>query len=262
MKKNTLLQALDRFNHLKIFNTALWPHKEIIVKLIACILIILYFIYRFPLNRFQVFLLLNELSIDGSVHPDFNYIHLNVFLRLGIICLENLILITYIIAFVFRIHAKNNANTFLETLYPFVVAYLPLLISIIPYNESFGFRNIYSSILPSFIFMIMVFGYLINLTSLITLRRSFAVMIETRELVQKGIYGFIRHPAYGAHFIIFFGVLMLHFSFGSLVVYIVFIMGQYFRAKIEESKLVEAFPDYRTYKEHTGMFIPKLKLKL
>jgi protein-S-isoprenylcysteine O-methyltransferase Ste14 len=40
-------------------------------------------------------------------------------------------------------------------------------------------------------------------------------------------------------------------------------MGQVYRARIEEQKMLSIFPDYQQYKSQTGMFLPKIyKLKI
>jgi protein-S-isoprenylcysteine O-methyltransferase Ste14 len=83
-------------------------------------------------------------------------------------------------------------------------------------------------------------------------------MPEARELITKGIFKYIRHPLYLGYFIFFLGITFSRFHWYTVVMYIVFIIGQYYRAKIEEKKLSKAFDDYAVYKKKTGMFFPKL----
>ncbi len=257
MKKYSLLNILNRINHFKIFNTSLWPNKEILIKFLACIVIILFLILRIPHNQYQICMIQNNILYYNKLNTSFHSVLLNLYLKLGIIILENIILITYLIAYVTRTYAKNNAHTFMETAYPFLIAYLPIIISILPYNESIGYSEINSAKIQNLVLIIMLIGYVLNVTSLVTLRKSFAIMTEARYLIKKGVYRFIRHPAYLSHFIIFLGILILHFSLLSLVVYVIFITGQFIRAKMEEKKLIETYPDYITYKNYTGMFMPK-----
>jgi protein-S-isoprenylcysteine O-methyltransferase Ste14 len=56
----------------------------------------------------------------------------------------------------------------------------------------------------------------------------------------------------------FFGSMLLRLSLPTVLLYLLFLAGQVFRARIEERKLESAFPDYATYKDRTGMFIPKI----
>jgi protein-S-isoprenylcysteine O-methyltransferase Ste14 len=65
---------------------------------------------------------------------------------------------------------------------------------------------------------------------------------------------------YLAHFIIFLCVALLRFAPLTLALYAVFIVGQVARARIEERKLTEAFPEYEEYRRRTGMFLPRRRI--
>jgi len=255
-EKNSILHFLNRFNHLSIFDTALWPQKEFLIKLSASIIIISLLIHRIPVLIFKISLLQNNFQYSDYGYTFFFHFIFNNYLHFSIIFLENIILITYLFAYVTRISARNNAHTFMETIFPFFIAYIPIIISLLPYNSFLGCNILNSPKLQNIIFFIILIGYILNIISLITIRKSFAVMIESRYFIKNGIYRFIRHPAYLSHLIIFFGFLILHFSPLSLALYIIFVTGQILRAKMEENKLIETFPDYITYKNKTGMFIP------
>ena len=108
---------------------------------------------------------------------------------------------------------------------------------------------------------LMALGGWINLTGLLTLRRSFTIMTEARELVCRGIFLYVRHPFYLGHFLMFFAGLLLRWHWYNIVLYILFFAGQVVRAKMEERKLSRAFDTYAAYRRRTGMFLPKLQLK-
>ncbi|MEJ2041638.1 MAG: isoprenylcysteine carboxylmethyltransferase family protein, partial [Desulfosarcinaceae bacterium] len=82
------------------------------------------------------------------------------------------------------------------------------------------------------------------------------IMAEARELVTGGLFRYVRHPLYSGHFIMFLGSLLLRLHPYTLVLYVVFIIGQIHRAHIEERKLQQVFPEYQPYKSKTGMFFP------
>jgi protein-S-isoprenylcysteine O-methyltransferase Ste14 len=84
-------------------------------------------------------------------------------------------------------------------------------------------------------------------------------MSEARELVVRGIFGYIRHPLYTGHFIMFFGSLLLRLHPVSVILYLLFCVGQVLRARTEERKLMQAFPEYAPYREQTGMFFPRIR---
>jgi protein-S-isoprenylcysteine O-methyltransferase Ste14 len=82
-------------------------------------------------------------------------------------------------------------------------------------------------------------------------------MTEARTLITNGIFGYIRHPLYTGHFIMFFGSLLLRLNTVPVLLYLLFFIGQITRARIEERKLMGVFPQYADYRRRTGMFFPK-----
>lgn len=86
---------------------------------------------------------------------------------------------------------------------------------------------------------------------------------EGHELVETGLYRFVRHPLYASIILMFFGAcLIYHTLAGFLLVVIIFIPFMTYRAKQEEKLLNERFEGYKTYMEKTGRFFPKImKLK-
>lgn len=91
---------------------------------------------------------------------------------------------------------------------------------------------------------LIVFGGTINLIGLITLHRAFTIMSEVRTLISHVIFRFVRHPLYSGHMIMFFGSMLLRLSLPTVLLYLLFLAGQAFRARIGERKLTLVFPDY------------------
>lgn len=248
------LSWLKRIDHLEIFNTSSWPHKEAVVRLTACLVLIIFLILKIPNLFFQIKMLINTADYYKNadmINSNQNNILflLNHYLSVAVLGLETLILLLYMIIYLKREAAIENAETLKETVFPFFVASLPFFISISPYTSIPVF-------IKSIIFLFMLFGFIINITGLITLGSSFAVMVEVRSLKTQGIYRCIRHPIYFSHFITFLGILIFHFSYLTLWLYLIFILGQYKRAKMEEKKIIKKYPDYIFYKKRTGMFFP------
>jgi len=160
-----------------------------------------------------------------------------------------------------------------ETLYPLFCAGLPLVI----YHNAELLRFAPSSIpgyaLLPFLFktsssspfgwslasiMLVLTGNCITLLGIISLRRSFSIMVEARELVSTGLYAYVRHPLYAGEIVAAMGVLLFRFSPANVVLLLLFITGQAYRASLEERKLLSAFPGYERYRKNTGAFFPRM----
>ena len=91
-----------------------------------------------------------------------------------------------------------------------------------------------------------------NLTDTVAIRAN-------HTLVTNGPYRFVRHPFYGATFLLVSATVLLTADgliafFGFLVFALLAI-----RSPIEEQKLIERFgDDYRRYADRTGRFLPRL----
>ena len=112
-------------------------------------------------------------------------------------------------------------------------------------------------------FLLIVVGIGISINARKTIGANWSHAFEyqvkqKQELIQGGIYRYIRHPIYAG--------LMLSFIGGELLAqsYVVFalsllIIGGYNQAKSEEKLLTSHFGEkYKTYMKHSKMFIPFL----
>lgn len=83
---------------------------------------------------------------------------------------------------------------------------------------------------------------------------------ENHKLVQKGPYGFIRHPLYVAYIFILAGLSLVLLIYWLLIPTLFIIIGIYPTAKAEEETLIEQFgEEYIEYKRKVGMFFPKFR---
>ncbi len=121
--------------------------------------------------------------------------------------------------------------------------------------------------LPKFItfstMIISCLGFVILVLALLQLKTNLSPFPSPKsnsELIQTGLYKFIRHPIYT-------GILVMLLGYGiyqtsSYKIGITFILSFlfYFKSKYEEQKLILKYPNYLEYRKRTGRFFPKLKI--
>jgi protein-S-isoprenylcysteine O-methyltransferase Ste14 len=105
--------------------------------------------------------------------------------------------------------------------------------------------------------VLVVVGTLWSIVSLAYLGRCFGIFPEARGLVTRGPYRWIR-PLYMGEITSSLGLVVASASPILFGVFIVFCGFQYWRARLEERVLTEAFPDYATYALRTARILPGL----
>ena len=250
-----------------IFNPVNWPLRELTSRVAALTLfaaIIGFRIHnfdRFPQLFDDAYLFYGAIkTAAGTPLYSIGDIRLLWGIKLMVWIIESAIYIGYIASYATRGGVVSIAKGFLEVGFPFLVAGLPFLIFFMPYSlpQWLPFSSTLHFVFFQIIMGLIIFGGIINLVGLITLRRAFTIMSEARTLITHGIFRFVRHPLYTGHFIMFFGSMLLRLSVPTVLLYLLFLVGQVFRARIEERKLELAFADYAIYKDRTGMFMPKI----
>ncbi len=79
------------------------------------------------------------------------------------------------------------------------------------------------------------------------------------KLVTSGIYRLIRHPQYTGFLMITFGMLCEWATLPMLVMYPILVLLYYRLAKREEAEMLKEFGgEYASYRQRTGMFVPRL----
>jgi protein-S-isoprenylcysteine O-methyltransferase Ste14 len=104
-------------------------------------------------------------------------------------------------------------------------------------------------------------GIVIRTAAILTLRRYFTVQVtiqDSHELVDRGLYRFLRHPSYTGALVSFIG---LGFAFGSwlslAIIVVAALIGFAYRIRVEEEALVGHFGDrYRSYAARTKRLVP------
>lgn len=100
-------------------------------------------------------------------------------------------------------------------------------------------------------------GEAVTLLGLFSLRRSFSIFTEARELVTGGLYRWVRHPLYLGEIAAVWGIAISWPTLWSLGVALVFSGLQSWRARREEHLLAEVFPGYASYREKAGFLWPR-----
>lgn len=124
--------------------------------------------------------------------------------------------------------------------------------------------KILSLAFPSFIktvaFIVAILGVVVLILAMLQLSKNLSPFPSPKtnsELVQSGLYKYVRHPIYT-------GILISSFSFAlatasgfriliSILLYILFIA----KSEYEEKLLMQRYKEYETYKKRTGRFFPK-----
>jgi protein-S-isoprenylcysteine O-methyltransferase Ste14 len=81
---------------------------------------------------------------------------------------------------------------------------------------------------------------------------------KNRTLVTTGPYKYIRHPIALSLIIAYGGLILIYSHTVALVVYIVSVLFVIYTSFAEEKFIQGKFPEYRDYKQKTGMFLPRL----
>ena len=82
------------------------------------------------------------------------------------------------------------------------------------------------------------------------------------DIIQNGLYKYIRHPIYLSNLILLSGVFISCGSFLMLINIGVLFIYYVISAFIEEKALIRSYPKYQTYQNQTSMFIPtKFKMR-
>lgn len=264
-RANRLAGWFIAMNRLPIFHPARWPHGEAAGRATALLIIAAFLGWK--IHQFDLFPQTFDAArrfYSSIILPDGTRVYSATAIgwlwgvKLAVWIVETAIYIGYVMAYLSRSKAVALADGFMETAFPVIVAGLPVLLAFAPYNLPSRIPFSSQGHLPFFLAVMtaILTGGVINLVGLLTLRRAFTIMTEARVLVRQGIFRYVRHPLYTGHFIMFFGSLLLRLHSYTLAFYLLFCIGQIWRARNEERKLTQSFPDYIAYRQETGMFWP------
>jgi protein-S-isoprenylcysteine O-methyltransferase Ste14 len=80
---------------------------------------------------------------------------------------------------------------------------------------------------------------------------------KTTELIETGIFKYIRHPLYGSLLFLTWGVFLKHFNWFLLIIALLSTVFLFATALMEEKEDIAYFGDkYKEYMKRTKMFVP------
>lgn len=80
---------------------------------------------------------------------------------------------------------------------------------------------------------------------------------NTSQLVDSGIYGYIRHPLYLSIFLLGTGIVLKKPESVQIILGCINLVAVYITSRIEENEMIAKFgDDYRHYMKRTKMYIP------
>jgi len=107
----------------------------------------------------------------------------------------------------------------------------------------------------------VVFGLIVRWLAILSLKRQFTVDVsitKDHRIIRKGIYRFVRHPAYTGSLLSFLGLGVSFANYLSMLMIFLPICSAFlYRIHVEERALIDHFGDeYLNYCASTGRLIP------
>ncbi len=156
---------------------------------------------------------------------------------------ETLIFLVFLVSYAIRTDPVIRSKGVCEIVIPLVGGVLPFaLLATPPHPAVIG-----SLTCLYIIFISMTAAACLTVWGLWTLRRSFSITVEVRELVTAGPYRFVRHPVYLGEMLSALGVAVLRFSPQNTALLLLFVAIQLYRSRMEENKLTRVYPAYRDF---------------
>jgi protein-S-isoprenylcysteine O-methyltransferase Ste14 len=112
-------------------------------------------------------------------------------------------------------------------------------------------------------FLIIIIGLVIRIISIRTLEQYFTysvTKVENQEIIEKGVYKYIRHPGYLGQIVIFLGISISLSNWLSIILmFLSTLIGYMNRIRVEEKFMFEQMGEkYSDYKTRTKKIVPKI----
>lgn len=100
-------------------------------------------------------------------------------------------------------------------------------------------------------------GAMISLIATYELRHSYAVFVQLRDIITRGIYRYVRHPIYFGYILSTVGFLLAVPRLSYTLLFLISLGLTIYRARLEEKKLMTS-PEYQEYARKTPFLFPGL----
>jgi protein-S-isoprenylcysteine O-methyltransferase Ste14 len=132
-----------------------------------------------------------------------------------------------------------------------VATALPLLLPVVAGTGTSVTRDVAAGLL-------MLTGLAVSVLALRALGRNLSVVPQARRLADGGPYRWVRHPLYTGELVTVLGIVVRDLRPLALVLWLVLVALQAYRAAAEERLLDVAVPGYPAYRAGTARFVPVL----
>jgi protein-S-isoprenylcysteine O-methyltransferase Ste14 len=127
--------------------------------------------------------------------------------------------------------------------------------------QRIGYFGNGSRIFPIAGLILIICGLLIRWIAIVSLKHQFTVDVwitRDHRIIRKGIYRFVRHPAYAGSLLSFFGLGLCYANYLSILAIFVSICSAFlYRIHVEEKALIDHFgEEYVNYCASTKRLIP------
>ncbi|MCC6369970.1 MAG: isoprenylcysteine carboxylmethyltransferase family protein [Bacteroidia bacterium] len=105
--------------------------------------------------------------------------------------------------------------------------------------------------------IISFLGFFIIIVSILQLNKNltpFPTPKESGELINTGLYKFVRHPIYSGIFLATIGIAFYTGSYWQLTISFILLILFYFKSNYEESLLIQKYSNYKEYMKNTRKF--------
>jgi protein-S-isoprenylcysteine O-methyltransferase Ste14 len=153
---------------------------------------------------------------------------------------ETLIFLAILVSYAIRTEPLERSRGVREIVIPLIGGVAPFALLLTPPNP-WIVHKIYALYA---VFYWMTAASSLTFWGIWTLRRSFSITVEVRELLTNGPYRWLRHPIYLGEILTAGGVVLWRFSPQNLLIFFIFVHVQILRARWEEDKLKNFYPYY------------------
>jgi len=163
---------------------------------------------------------------------------------------ESALFAVLIIAYLFRSSPVSRSTGVQEILIPLAGSALPFALLLTPPLPAVMAHRV--------LLLALLWGMAaatgLTVAGMWSLRRSFSITVEARELVTTGPYRYVRHPVYCGEILAATAVTAIRLSVANVVLLSLFVAIQLYRTRLEENKLRVTFPGYCQFAQGSWWF--------